>query len=155
MPESAVMQALRGKRGELLGEIQDLERQAKERRSKLAHIDEAIRLFDPTIDPSKIGTRKRYQRRGYFKPGDLSRLVADYLRQHSDGATAREITVQAMKARGHDTGSPAIVSAIRDMVATVLRTMAKRGHAGRAIVGKETRWALLAPIVGSHMDNAK
>jgi hypothetical protein len=140
------MQALRGKRGELLTEIQDLERQAKERRAKLAHIDEAIRLFDPTADPSKMGVRKRYARRGYFKPGDLSRLVADHLREHPGGATAREITQQAMTARGHDTNSPAVVSAIRNMVATVLRAMAKRGLAGRSIAGKENRWTLLNSI---------
>src|SRR5580692_1597890 len=120
MTESVVMQALRGKRGELLPEIQDLERRAKDRRSKLAHIDEAIRLFDPSVDPTKIGARKRYARRGYFKAGDLSRLVADHLREHPEGATAREITLQAMKARGHDTTSGAVIATIRDMVANVL-----------------------------------
>jgi hypothetical protein len=89
-----------------------------------------------------MGVRKQYKRRGYFKPGDLSRLVADCLREHQGGATAREITLQAMKARGHDTGSRAIVAAIRDMVGNVLRAMAKRGLVSRSTVGKETRWAL-------------
>ena len=81
------MQALRGKRGELLAEIQDLERRAKERRARVAHIDEVIRLFDPP----KIGVRKRYGRQGYFKLGDLSRLVTDHLRERKVSSTASQL----------------------------------------------------------------
>ncbi|MGH6875854.1 MAG: hypothetical protein ACREHV_00595 [Rhizomicrobium sp.] len=141
MAESTVIYALRRKRGELMGEIKDLEALAKARRAKLAHIDETIRLFDPTIDPKAITPRRRYHRSGYFKAGELSRLVLEFLRDRPEPATAREIVTAVMRARGHDVEAKSLREAITDMTLNLLRGMARRGAVVRTYDGRNTFWA--------------
>src|SRR5471030_2430365 len=84
MAETHVVSALRAKRAEISAYIHGLEKKVDGWRARLAHLDEAIRIFSPETDPEAIPPRRTYRRSGYFKRGELARLCSDELRK-ADG----------------------------------------------------------------------
>ena len=72
------------KRNELAGQINLLEKQARQARTDIASIESAIRVMRPGIDLPKIVPRRIEYRPRYFKRGALTRLVLEFLRDHAD-----------------------------------------------------------------------
>jgi chromosome segregation and condensation protein ScpB len=142
MADSHVISALRTKRAELSGEIKELERRVKDRRAKLAHVDETIRLFDPDIDPGEIAPKRTYNRRGYFEAGELARFVQEYMRDAAGPVACSQITQAALTAKGLPTERSHVRDTIGSLVLSVLRSMAKRGAVAKVGEGSGTRWAL-------------
>jgi hypothetical protein len=142
MSEPHVIAALKRKRGELSGDMRDLERRMKACRAALAHVDETIRIFSPGFDVKAIKPRKRVHRSRYFDRGELSRIINDYLRTHSGPIAARAITATAMEAKGMEIDNPDLRDGIQKLVVNILRAMAKRGALNRSGVGQSTLWHL-------------
>ena len=95
MAETHVVSALRAKRTEISAYIHGLEKKVENWRARLAHIDEAIRIFSPETDPSAIPPKRTYRRSSYFKRGELARLCSDELRK----ADGKSLTVVAITGR--------------------------------------------------------
>jgi hypothetical protein len=87
MAEPHLVGALRKKRAEIFGRIIGLEKELRQRRSDLKHVDATLRLFAPGMSLSKRSARPSWLRRG-----ECSRLVLDVLRSAMQLLTAREIT---------------------------------------------------------------
>lgn len=93
--------ALKEKRMRIAGEIVQLQRQLQHKREQLTHLDETLRLFDPSIDPDTIRPRKRYI--NLFKQGELSRIVMDQFRRaKGKPLTTTEVVAGVIEAMGHD-----------------------------------------------------
>jgi hypothetical protein len=89
--ELHVIGALRNKRSELAGLVTSLEQQVVEPRAALAHLDAAMRLFDPEIRPEEIRPRQRRTCNAWFRPGECLRLIYDVLRDAPQPRARREV----------------------------------------------------------------
>jgi hypothetical protein len=100
LAEAHVVGALRGKRAELAGVVQQLEQELLERRNSLVHLDATMRLFDPDIRPEAIRPRRRRNHNAWFRPNECRRLLYDVLRDAPTPPSTRELTEQliALKA---------------------------------------------------------
>ena len=87
MAETHLVGALRKKRAEIFGRIIGLEKELRQRRADLKHVDVTLRLFAPGMSLSK-----RPARSSWLWRGECSRLVLDVLRRATQPLTAREIT---------------------------------------------------------------
>jgi hypothetical protein len=90
------------KRSEVAGVIADLERRAAEQRADLVHVDAVLRLYAPGLEPDCIPSRAVRRRNGWFKPGELVRMVLDTLRVAPVPMPTREIAAAVMTRRGLD-----------------------------------------------------
>lgn len=141
MGDTYVISGLTAKRAELLGLAQSYEAKARQVRADLAHIDAALRLFDPTIDLSEI--RSNFPTRGqspWFKMGELARLCRDWLRDAVEPVSAETIVRGIMVARGMDAENGEQRRAIILRTLQTLHRMAKRGDVNRAGKGVGVLW---------------
>ena len=81
MAEADVIRALHNKQEELTTGINRLEQQIVEHRAGLAHLDQVMRLFDPSIQPEAVHSGRRAAERMWSRPGELLRLIYDVLRE--------------------------------------------------------------------------
>jgi hypothetical protein len=76
------------KRAELAGQIVQIEKQARQLRADLAHVEAAIRVLRPGTELPKIVPRRVEFRPRYFKRGQLTRLILDFMRDHAGETVA-------------------------------------------------------------------
>jgi hypothetical protein len=72
--------ALRGKRAELSGQILELEKDLRQRRVDLIHLDATLKLFAPDLSPRTIKPRRPGGRSAWFHRGECARAVLEMLR---------------------------------------------------------------------------
>jgi hypothetical protein len=139
MTETHVASALRAKRAEISGYIHDLEKRIKTWRARLVHIDEAIKIFSPHVDPLAIPPKRTYRRTRYFAKGELHRRCLDMLREAKEPLAASDIAKAAMAAKGLEADA-----AITERVLTILRGLYKRRVVLRYGTTQNVRWAIAA-----------
>jgi hypothetical protein len=76
------------KRSELAGQIVQADKLSRQLRKDIASLESAIRVMRPGIDLPKIVPRRIEYRSRYFKKGQLTRLILDYLREHGEKPVA-------------------------------------------------------------------
>src|SRR6266571_139504 len=69
------------KRAEIAGLIVQTEKQVRQLRVDLAHVEATIRILRPGTELPKIVPRRVEFRPRYFKRGQLTRLIRDHLRE--------------------------------------------------------------------------
>ena len=99
MVASHVIGALREKRAELSGTVQQIERELAQHRSNLAHLDATMRLFDPGSRPNEIRPRRVQHRNAWFRPGECLRLIYDELRDASEPLSTRDLAERIISRR--------------------------------------------------------
>jgi hypothetical protein len=102
MSETHVVSALVAKRSEVAGAIADLERKAAQQRADLVHVDAVLRLYAPELEADCIPSRAVRRRNGWFKSGELVRMVLDILRIAPAPMSGKEIAAVVMVRRGLD-----------------------------------------------------
>jgi hypothetical protein len=122
MAEPHVIAALRDKRAELSGGIADLEKRIGQHRADLLHVDAVLRLFAPDLEPATIPSKAVRQPSGWFRPGELARMVLDVLR--TAPLSIREITGQVMERRGLDTQDGRMAELLRKLVRNAVNRQA-------------------------------
>src|SRR5688572_22668937 len=122
MAEPHVIAALRDKRAELSGGIADLEKRIGQHRADLLHVDAVLRLFAPDLEPAVILPKAVRRPSGWFRPGELARLVLDVLR--TTPLSIREITVQVMERRGLDPQDGRTAELLRKLVSNAVNRQA-------------------------------
>jgi hypothetical protein len=103
MAEPHVISALRSKRSELGGVVNQLEQRLEQHRADLAHLDATMRLFDPDIRPQEVRPKQQRVRSAWFRPGECLRLIYDELRDAPQPATTRELAERVMRAKAMPT----------------------------------------------------
>jgi hypothetical protein len=91
MAEAHVVGVLRKKRAEIFGRIIGLEKELRQQRADMKHVDATLRLFAPSQSLSKPSARPFWPRRG-----EGSRLVLGVLRDAEKPLTAGEIAEQLL-----------------------------------------------------------
>jgi hypothetical protein len=76
------------KRAEIAGQIVQGEKQVRQLRADLAHVEAMIRILRPGTELPKIVPKRVKFRPRYFKRGQLTRLTRDHLRDHAGEAVA-------------------------------------------------------------------
>lgn len=102
MAEPHVVSALRDKRAEISGVIDDMERRIARRRADLVHVDAVLRLYAPELEPNSIAPKTVRRGNGWFGPGELSRMVLDVLRIAPVPMTLKAITAEVTMRRRLD-----------------------------------------------------
>lgn len=143
MSEPHVISALRRKRAEISGHIHDLEKKAKRWRTRLSHIDAAIKIFSPEIDPDAIQPRRTYRRSRYFERGEFARLILDELRKaNGEPVTTAALLADVMAAKGLP-DDPALATALTEKALTYLRDKRRATHVQKIGTSRDTRWVLI------------
>jgi len=124
MAEPHVVAALRDKRAELSGTIADLEKSIGQHRADLLHVDAVLRLFAPDLEPAAIGPRAVRRGNGWFRPGELARLVLDVLRTALAPLSIRGITGQVMQRHGLEPQDAQTAERLRKLVTNALARQA-------------------------------
>jgi len=103
MAEPHVISALRSKRSELGGVVNQLEQRLEQHRADLAHLDATMRLFDPDIRPQEVRPKQQRVRSAWFRPGECLRLIYDELRDAPQAVTTRELAERVMRTKAMPT----------------------------------------------------
>lgn len=132
--------ALKGRRATLAGEISSLESRLRYLRQMVEHVDGALRLFSPSLDPATIRSKRSYKRIRLFNAGELGRLILGALRKAGKPQTTAEITAAIVQELGH---GPEAAKSLANRVRANLRYL----HRERGLVAKEgerasARWHL-------------
>ena len=129
------------KRAEIAGQIIQAEKQVRQLRADLAHVEATIRILRPGTELPKIVPRRVEFRPRYFKRGQLTRLIRDYLRDHAGESVAvADIMPVAI---GDRTLNSAEHRKVEVVVYQALTKLAKRGTVRQTGQGaKIARWRL-------------
>ena len=136
MADLHVVNALRGKRGELAGRIDALQDQLREAMIDLDHVDATLRLFDPDIELDEIKPKPLPPRHHAFK-GQVTRAILAMLR--TDGALdTKAITLRLMAERELNLNDKVLFKAMQKRIGAALRNLRER-----QLVRSEQRGAAL------------
>jgi hypothetical protein len=124
MAESHVVSALVAKRSEVAGLIADLERKIAQQRADLVHVDAVLGLYAPELEPNSIPSGAARRRNGWFKSGELVRMVLDTLRVAPAPMPTRDIAAAVMVRRGLDPADARIAGLIGKLVNNALTRQA-------------------------------
>ncbi len=102
MAVSHVAAAPVAKRAELAGVIAQTERQLGQFRAEFVHLDAALRLFAPEMDPKTIPAKRIRQAELCFEQAELPRRVLDALRRASVPIRAPDVARAEMIDKGLD-----------------------------------------------------
>lgn len=130
------------KRAELAGLILQAEKRARELRAELTHIEAAIRILRPGTDLPKLVPKRVEFRPRYFKRGQLTKLLFNYLREHAgQPVTVDDILPLAIGDRVLSAREKEI---LRNTIHTAIHKMTKRGIVERLPAqGRVVRWRLI------------
>jgi hypothetical protein len=93
--------ALKERRAAIAGEISSLESRLRYLRQMIEHVDGALRLFSPSLDPGAIPEKKPYLRVKLFNAGELNRLILNALRKAGKPLSTGEVTAAIIQEVGH------------------------------------------------------
>jgi hypothetical protein len=125
MAETHVLSALKGKRGELAGQIDALQDQLRQAMIDLDHVDCTLRLFDPDIELDEIKPKPLPPRHHAFK-GQVTRAILAMLRK--EGAMdAKAITIRLMAERELNVNDRTLQKAMHKRIGAALRNLRERG----------------------------
>jgi hypothetical protein len=130
------------KRAEIAGQIVQTEKQVRQLRADLVHVEATIRILRPGTElPKIVPTRVEFRPR-YFKRGQLTRLILDFMRPHA-GETVAVADIMPTVVGDRSLNS---VEYRRVEVVTyeALRRLAKRGNAQQTGQGAKTARFLIS-----------
>ncbi len=115
MTDSHCVFGLVAKRAELAGELEELDRRARQLRADIVHLDAAMAIVDPARCAAADVPRLRAQPRPAWL-ANLGRLILDVLRGAPEPMTARQIAVEVMRLAGNDVGDGVAVQVVEHRV---------------------------------------
>ena len=142
MAESHVVSALVNKRAEIAGMIARTEQQLGQFRADLVHLDAALRLFAPGLEPKTIPAKKMRQGDLWFAQGELSRRVLDALRRAGEPIRAPDLVRAVMIDKGLDPGDRPSFARVQWKIRDTLKRLNKRGLLALDGVGHGVLWRI-------------
>jgi hypothetical protein len=142
MAETHVITALVAKRSEIAGLIISLEKQIHTHQAALAHIDAALRLFDPSVKLAGLAPKRPpHARSPYFAQGEIADRCRKALRAGGE-VTSESVAVQAMKEKGLDPTDRKLRSDFVRRILWALQRMNQRGTLDKVGERAGVRWVL-------------
>jgi hypothetical protein len=127
MAESHVISGLVSKRAELSGLFQQHQAELRQIAIDLAHIDGAIKLFDPDYNLNAIKAKTIKPLNPWFDQGESSRLILDVLRSASTALSTRQLGEAMASLKGLVIESPKEWDSLLKLVLSSARRLAKKG----------------------------
>jgi hypothetical protein len=127
MAESHVVSALVAKRAEIAGMIVRTEQQLGQFRADLVHLDAALRLFAPGLEPKTIPAKRIRKADLWFEQGELSRRVLDALRRAGEPIRAPDLVRAVMIDKGLDPADRQSFARVQWKVRDTLNRLNRRG----------------------------
>ncbi|MGO9234511.1 MAG: hypothetical protein ACLP4V_10725 [Methylocella sp.] len=134
--------ALVNKRAEIAGMIARTEQQLRQFRADLVHLDAALRLFAPGLEPKTIPAKKIRQADLWFAQGELSRRVLDALRRAGEPIRAPDLVRAVMIDKGLDPGDRPSFARVQWKIRDTLKRLNKRGLLAPDGVGHGVLWRI-------------
>ena len=101
MAESHVVSGLVAKRSELSGLIAHYQDEIRRIAADLAHVDGAIKIFEPDFDLRTVRPKAHRQSNPYFEQGEIPRMVLDILRtSNGEPMSTRDVGERMLHAKG-------------------------------------------------------
>lgn len=122
MGEPHVITALIAKRGELSGQLLDLEREKTTIRAQIGHVDQTLAIFGYAGLPDDIRPRRRQVRR--FKRNELQRLLRKI--EVEGGVPSRDIALRIMASKGWDAEDRRLIAKVTESVKSAKKLRNKR-----------------------------
>ena len=139
-----VKEALTAKRQVLLRRIAEAEKVLLGLRQDLAHLDGAMKVFDPQLALVKAKARKTAI--DYAYKGEMSQTVLEALHDPPKPPSTLDLTKHIMERRGLDVKDRALVSEVRDRTRSCLTHLQRKGLVRRELLGPNTAvWYLVKP----------
>jgi hypothetical protein len=139
MADPHVISALRGKRAEVAGLIDSLERQIAQSRANLIHFDAVLRLYQPERDPTEIKPKRSVRGNRYLAPGELAQLCLDVFRNAGEPLSQGDIVNAVVAAKGFDAADRVLREALTTLVKATLNPVRQRGAIEKIGKGREAR----------------
>jgi hypothetical protein len=135
--------ALRAKRAEIAGDIDQIKIKLRQRQRDLARVDDILRLLAPDSDPTQIPAKRPTKYLNIFRQGELSRLVLGVLRASGKPLSNREITTTIMAGGGigQDAWTP-----MRRRVRANLAYLHGEGRVGKTGYGICATWTIFSGL---------
>ena len=127
MAESHVISGLVSKRAELSGLFQQHQAELRQIAIDLAHIDGAIKLFDPDYNLNAIKAKATKTLNPWFDQGEPSRLILDILRSSSMALSTRQLGDAMVSLKGQVVENPKELDSLLKLVLSAARRLAKKG----------------------------
>jgi hypothetical protein len=124
MKNDHVLSGLMGKRAEIAGQIETMQREMRVLVATIGHIDATIRTFDPNAEIEDIKPKlpPRFQA---FK-GEVSRLVLDALRKSGTPLPVCDLTLTVAAGRGINPDDKPFMRVLSRRVGACLRNLRKK-----------------------------
>jgi hypothetical protein len=145
---TVTMNALVGKRAEILFEIGELEKRVDQLRTELVHLDAVLRMFRPDFKVEGLPVRHRRPTKSpYFAHGELTKRIYDALRIN-ETVSSLEIAAKAMQDKGlNPERDPVTRTDFVRRVTLQLNALERKGKVEKIGRGRAMRWKL-SGIVG-------
>jgi hypothetical protein len=127
MAESHVISGLISKRAELSGLFQLHQTQLRQIAVDLAHIDGAIRVFDPDYDLGTIKAKVTKEPNPWFEHGETSKLLLDVLRTSSTALSTRQLGEDMLLLKGLTVENPKQWDLLLKMILSAAERLARKG----------------------------
>lgn len=142
MDDSAVVDALVMKRGELVDRTTSLERALEEARADIVHIDATVRLFSPGGPVAPLPSKCHRPHARLFRQPELSRLLLKLLREDSSMAATDDLARKVMIVKTLPMDDPAVYTSVKQSVSSSLTKLKKRGIVLRVQEDGLSSWTL-------------
>lgn len=141
--------ALVKKRGEILFEIGELEKQIKRLQTELVHLDVVLRMFRPDFKTAGLPVRHRRPTPSpYFRHGEMTQRIFDALREKGT-IVALDVALTAMRDKRLDPDNdPATRKDFVRRATMQLNDMNRKGKVEKIGRGRAVRWRLASTASG-------
>ena len=125
MAEPHVITALVKKRGELAGELAEIDKRRREIAGRIDHVDHVLTMFGYGDDPKAIPARRKHSGR-IFKHGQLRRLIYDLRRERPELSINRQIAAEIMRRLQWDLKNEVLLTAVVEKVKDARKVIMRR-----------------------------
>lgn len=132
--------ALKDRKASIAGEMTTIEARLRYLRKMAEHVDHALLLLNPDIDPQAIPPKRQYKRIRLFRAGELNRLILNALRKAGKPQSAIQVTDAILLELGH---GPEARAGLRHRVrANLCYLLRERGLVTKEGDRVDARWSL-------------
>lgn len=142
MAETHVISALVNKRSEISGLITHYKKELSRLGEEVKTLDAAIKLFEPDYELEGIKTKQFKRKNIFFKHGECSRMMLNYLRVATSPLSTQGLTLKVITDKGLEL-SPNDQKALRMTIYSTLSIQAKRGLVEMIKVEGNALWQLV------------
>ena len=124
MADPHVITALVKKRGDLAGELAEIDKRRHAVADRIADVDSVLAMFGYREDPKTIPARRKQTGR-IFKRGQLRRLIYDLHRERPELTVNRDIAVEVMRRLEMDVGNATLLASVAQKVKDVRKVIGR------------------------------